>query len=91
MERELAFIGMWELLIVLLIVVVIFGANRLLGLGGALGQSIRNFRRSFRAEDEPEDEQRRVETARRVGELPPAKKDPADSADIKNGGNGPSS
>ena len=91
MERELAFIGMWELLIVLLIVVVIFGANRLPGLGGALGQSIRNFRRSFRGNEEAEDEQHRVETARRVGELPPAKKGPADSTDLKNGENGPSS
>ncbi len=80
MERQLAFIGMWELLIVLLIVVIIFGANRLPGLGGALGQSIRNFRRSFRG-DEGDDEQQRVEAARRVGELPPAKKDSPDGKD----------
>jgi TatA/E family protein of Tat protein translocase len=43
----------WELLIILAIVIAIFGAGRLAGIGGALGTSIREFRRSVR-DDEPE-------------------------------------
>ncbi len=37
-------LGPTELLIVLAIVVVLFGASRLAGLGGALGRGIREFR-----------------------------------------------
>ena len=36
--------GPWELVILLLIVVVIFGAGRLSQIGGALGKSVREFR-----------------------------------------------
>lgn len=43
-----------ELLIILLILIVLFGASRLRGLGGALGGSIREFRRSVRDEDAPQ-------------------------------------
>ncbi len=37
-------LGPWELIIILLIVVVIFGAGRLSEIGGALGRGIREFR-----------------------------------------------
>lgn len=40
-----------ELLIILVIVIVLFGASRLTGIGSALGGSIREFRRSVRDED----------------------------------------
>jgi sec-independent protein translocase protein TatA len=43
--------GPWELAIVLLIVVVIFGAGRLSEVGGALGKSIREFRVSSQNEE----------------------------------------
>ena len=36
--------GMGELIIILLIVLVVFGANKLPGIGDALGRSIKNFR-----------------------------------------------
>ena len=36
--------GMPQILIILLIVVVVFGASRLPELGSALGKSIRNFK-----------------------------------------------
>ena len=39
-------LGPWELVIVLVIVVVIFGAGRLSDVGGALGKSIREFRKA---------------------------------------------
>ena len=43
--------GPWELVILLIIVVVIFGAGRLSQIGGALGKSVREFRSA--TQDEP--------------------------------------
>ena len=37
-------LGMPELLIIFVIIVLIFGANRLAGLGRGLGQAIRGFK-----------------------------------------------
>lgn len=45
-------LGPWELLIILAIVIAIFGASRIAGLGAALGGSIREFKKAVR-EDEP--------------------------------------
>jgi sec-independent protein translocase protein TatA len=39
-------IGVWELVVILIIVLVIFGAGRLSEVGGALGKGIREFRKS---------------------------------------------
>lgn len=47
-------IGMWELLIILAIVLVIFGAKKLRNLGGDLGGAIKNFKQSMK-EGEQED------------------------------------
>jgi sec-independent protein translocase protein TatA len=44
-------IGIWELLLILAIVIAIFGAGKLAGVGGALGSSIREFRRSVRDDE----------------------------------------
>lgn len=44
--------GMGELIIILLIVLVVFGANKLPGIGDALGRSIKNFKRASKVEDE---------------------------------------
>lgn len=46
--------GMGELLIILLIVLLIFGAGKLPAIGDALGRSIKNFRRSASGSDELE-------------------------------------
>ena len=48
-----------ELLIILVIVIVLFGASRLRGIGGALGGSIREFKTAVRDEQtaEPKVEQ----------------------------------
>ncbi|MGE4542599.1 MAG: twin-arginine translocase TatA/TatE family subunit [Pedobacter sp.] len=48
-------LGMSELLIILVIVMVIFGAGKLPELGGALGKGIKNFRRAAEGKDEIED------------------------------------
>jgi sec-independent protein translocase protein TatA len=44
-------IGPWELVIILLIVVVIFGAGRLAEIGGAVGKSVREFRSATHDDD----------------------------------------
>lgn len=46
--------GMGELLIILLIVLLIFGAGKLPAIGDALGRSIKNFKRSATGGDEIE-------------------------------------
>jgi len=46
--------GMPELIVVLLIVLVVFGAGRLPEIGGALGKSIRNFKKASNGKDEIE-------------------------------------
>ena len=45
-------IGMQELLIILVLVLVIFGAKRLPEIGGGLGRAIRNFRQAASEPDE---------------------------------------
>ena len=48
--------GMGELVIILLIVLVVFGANKLPGIGDALGRSIKNFKRSSKVDEDDKDE-----------------------------------
>ncbi|HEU4327234.1 MAG TPA: twin-arginine translocase TatA/TatE family subunit [Roseiflexaceae bacterium] len=44
-------LGAPELLIILVIVLLVFGASRLRGLGGALGGSIREFKHAVRDDE----------------------------------------
>jgi sec-independent protein translocase protein TatA len=44
--------GMGELIVILLIVLVVFGANKLPGIGDALGRSIKNFKKASAGEDD---------------------------------------
>ncbi len=41
-------LGWGELLVILLVLVLLFGASRLPQLGAGLGQGIKNFRKAFR-------------------------------------------
>ena len=45
-------IGMQEILVILVIVLVVFGAKRLPEIGGGLGRAIRNFRQAASEPDE---------------------------------------
>jgi len=49
-------IGPTELLLILLLVVIIFGARRLPELGRSLGEGIKNFRKSISGHREKENE-----------------------------------
>lgn len=47
-------INLWQLLIILLIVVLLFGTKRLKGIGSDLGEAIKGFRKSVNQdEDKP--------------------------------------
>jgi len=46
--------GMPELIVILVIILVVFGAGKLPEIGGALGKSIRNFKRASDGKDEIE-------------------------------------
>ena len=49
-------LGMSELIIILLIVVVIFGASRLPQLGKGLGEGIKNFKQSVKGDPDEKSE-----------------------------------
>jgi len=71
-------ISIWQLLIILLIVVMLFGTKRLRGLGSDLGDAIKGFRKSMGTDEEkPGVEEKPGQTidaqARKVDD--PAKKD----------------
>jgi sec-independent protein translocase protein TatA len=48
-------LGVPELLLILLIVIIIFGAGKLPQLGKGLGEGIRNFKDSVKSGEEPKD------------------------------------
>jgi len=58
-------IGPTELIIILIIIIVVFGASKLPQLGDALGRSIRNFKSAMNEGQKPEN-----------GETPENKKNP---------------
>ncbi|MDM8561556.1 twin-arginine translocase TatA/TatE family subunit [Candidatus Parabeggiatoa sp. HSG14] len=49
-------ISIWQLLIILVIVIVLFGTKKLRNLGGDLGSAINNFRQSMRDSEEEKKE-----------------------------------
>ena len=49
-------LGVLEILLILVVVLVLFGGNKLAGVGKALGQSIRDFKKELKSEDDPKQE-----------------------------------
>jgi sec-independent protein translocase protein TatA len=49
-------ISIWQLLIVLLIVVLLFGTKKLRNIGSDLGGAIKTFRKSMKEDEQPESE-----------------------------------
>ena len=62
-------IGMPELLVILVIVLIIFGANKLPQIGEGLGKGIRNFKKAAKEKDREE-----IEATSKKPEDTPGKK-----------------
>ena len=65
-------LGMQELIIILIIVLVLFGASRLPEIGKGIGQAIRNFKKATSEPDEIDITPKKKETAAEE-EIPPKK------------------
>jgi sec-independent protein translocase protein TatA len=62
-------ISIWQLLIVLVIIVLLFGTKKLRNIGGDLGSAIRNFRSSVKdGEEEKTDTTPIPNTTQQVGQ-----------------------
>lgn len=48
-------ISIWNLLIILLIVVLLFGTKRLKGMGSDLGETVKGFRKALKDDSAPAD------------------------------------
>ena len=63
--------GMGELLIILVIVLLVFGANKLPQLGDGIGKAIKNFKRGINHDDDidvtPSDKRVAADAASRAG------------------------
>lgn len=72
-------ISIWQLLIILLIVLLLFGAKKLRGLGGDLGGAVKGFRDAMQERKDGEEPTERLEQpdAKRVieGEVAAREKD----------------
>lgn len=72
--------GIPELILIMVIVLLIFGAGKLPQIGDALGRSIKNFKRASNADDEIEVKKRSELDAKRGAELEPG--DDAEDAEL---------
>lgn len=55
-------ISIWQLAIILLIVILLFGTKRLKGIGTDVGEAIKGFRKSMHEDDKPSVEGKPGET-----------------------------
>ncbi|NPA91924.1 MAG: twin-arginine translocase TatA/TatE family subunit [Chloroflexi bacterium] len=54
-------LGPFELIVILIIVVIFFGVGRLPELGGAIGKSIREFRKAMEEDTDEDKKEKREE------------------------------
>lgn len=50
-------LGIWEIMLILLVIVLLFGAKRLPEIGSGLGKGIRGFRDSLRGDESEENKE----------------------------------
>ena len=58
-------VGIWELLVILLIVVVIFGPKKLPEIGRAIGEAIKEFKKSFKGSLEDDGSKKEEESGKK--------------------------
>ncbi|MCB9559904.1 MAG: twin-arginine translocase TatA/TatE family subunit [Kofleriaceae bacterium] len=74
--------GMGELIIILLIVLLVFGAGKLPAIGDSLGRSIRNFKRASSGDDEIEVSKKKELGGKKAKELDDGDDDDVEDADV---------
>ena len=47
-------IGFWQILVVLLLILVIFGSSRIKPVGSDLGKAFKGFKKEIKEEDDPD-------------------------------------
>lgn len=55
-------LGALEIVLILLVVLVLFGGNKLAGVGKALGQSIHDFKKEINRDEDKKDEEKKDDT-----------------------------
>ena len=63
-------IGPWEIALVLVIILIVFGVGKLPQVGGAIGKGLRAFRKGQRGEDEEEEEEEKPKPKKTTREKP---------------------
>ncbi|MGH8494765.1 MAG: twin-arginine translocase TatA/TatE family subunit [Gammaproteobacteria bacterium] len=71
-------ISIWQLLIILLIVVLIFGTKRLRGMGSDLGGALKSFRSAMKDADEDEKRPKALDDSRPDADFDESQKRTAD-------------
>jgi sec-independent protein translocase protein TatA len=52
-------LGLWEILLIILVIVVLFGASRIPKLMRGMGQGVKEFKQGLRGEGEEEEEEKK--------------------------------
>ena len=61
--------GPWEIALILVIVLIIFGVGKLPQIGGAVGKGIRQFRRAQRGEDDGDEDSSKMQEKANPGTI----------------------
>lgn len=65
-------IGVWQLLIILVIVVLLFGTKRLKGMGSDLGSAIKGFKKAVNEEDKDKEKDADFAQSKQVEDKAPS-------------------
>ena len=57
--------GPWEIALILVVILIVFGVGKLPQVGGAIGKGMRSFQKGQRGEDAEEEEKKPTKSARK--------------------------
>jgi len=77
-------ISIWQLLIIAVIVVLLFGTNKLKNLGSDIGSSIKGFKKAMSDEDEKKDQVNQQDADFNAKTLADKQQTSANKEDVKN-------
>ncbi|HAB24171.1 MAG TPA: twin-arginine translocase TatA/TatE family subunit [Pantoea sp.] len=77
-------ISIWQLLIIAVIVVLLFGTNKLKNLGSDIGSSIKGFKKAMSDEDEKKDHPNQQDADFNAKTLADKQQTSANKEDVKN-------